>query len=110
MSKYTYEVNKDKTVNILREGSLCVVQTDDPATPGYDTFASKARAEEWAKEAITQYEADEARESALGDALGKRAEEAATLAVALADLGYNDTIAKEVVVEEEKETKAKDKK
>ena len=46
---YTYEVNKDKTVTIFREGSVCVEQTDDPATDGYDAFTSKARAEEWAK-------------------------------------------------------------
>lgn len=87
---YTYEVNKDKTVTIYREGSVCVVQTDDPATPGYDTFESKARAEEWAKEAIAQYLADEEREAALKHALGKHEEEKETLELGLKSVGEND--------------------
>jgi hypothetical protein len=99
---YTYEVNKDKTVTIFREGSVCVVQTDDPATPGYDTFESKARAEEWAKEAIKQYEADEKREAELKHALGKHEEEKETLEVALASLGENNVqIVEPVAVAEE---------
>ena len=89
MSKYTYEVNKDKSVTILREGSVCLVQTDDPATDGFDAFASKTRAEEWAKEAIVQYEADEVREANLKTALApdQSEAEAALLAQGLASIG-----------------------
>lgn len=87
MSKYTYEVSNNKTVTIFREGSVSVVQTDDPATPGYDVFESKARAEEWAKEAIAQYEADELREASLKDALGAREKEEEILAKDLASNG-----------------------
>jgi viroplasmin and RNaseH domain-containing protein len=87
---YTYEVNKDKTVTIFREGSVCVVQTDDPATEGYDAFESKARAEEWAKEAIKQYAADEEREANLKHALGAHDQEKETLKVAVESLGENN--------------------
>lgn len=89
MSKYTYEVNKDKSVTILREGSVCLKQTDDPATEGFDAFASKTRAEEWAKEAIAQYEADEIREASLKNALApdQSEAEAALLAIGLASIG-----------------------
>ena len=87
MSKYTYEVNNNKTVTIFREGSVSVVQTDDPATPGYDVFESTARAEEWAKEAIAQYEADELREASLKDLLGAKEKEAEILAKDLASNG-----------------------
>ncbi len=90
MSKYTYEVNKDKTVTIFREGSVSVVQTDDPATPGYDVFESKTRAEEWAKEAIAQYEADELREASLKNALGAKEKEEESL---IKDLTSNGALA-----------------
>jgi hypothetical protein len=87
---YTYEVNKDKTVTIFREGSVCVVQTDDPATDGYDAFTSKARAEEWAKEAIKQYAADEEREASLKHALGAHEQEKETLELGLKSVGENN--------------------
>lgn len=89
MSKYTYEVDKDNTVTIFREGSVCVIQTDDPATEGYDSFESKARAEEWAVEAIKQYEEDEVREANAKDALGAREQEEETLALGLKSAGEN---------------------
>jgi viroplasmin and RNaseH domain-containing protein len=87
---YTYEVNKDKTVTIFREGSVCVEQTDDPATDGYDAFTSKARAEEWAKEAIKQYAADEEREANLKHALGAYEQEKETLELGLKSVGENN--------------------
>lgn len=97
---YTYEVNKDKTVTIFREGSVCVVQTDDPATEGYDAFESKARAEEWAKEAIKQYTADEKREADLKNALGAYEQEKETLELGLKSVGENNVGIVEAPVEE----------
>jgi len=97
---YTYEVNKDKTVTIFREGSVCVVQTDDPATEGYDAFESKARAEEWAKEAIKQYAADEEREANLKHALGAYEQEQETLEIGLKSVGENNVGFVEAPVED----------
>lgn len=73
---FTYTVNKDKSVTILREGSTFLHQEDDPTTPGWDTFETKAKAEEWAKEAIKRFEAEYAAEN-------KAAEEATAAVEAL---------------------------
>jgi hypothetical protein len=54
----TFEVNKDKSVTIYNDGGVFSHQFDDPEVEGYDAFASKARAEEWAKAAIVRYEAE----------------------------------------------------
>jgi hypothetical protein len=54
----TFEVNKDKSVTIYNDGGVFSHQFDDPDVEGYDAFASKARAEEWAKAAIVRYEAE----------------------------------------------------
>ena len=54
----TFEVNKDKSVTIYNDGTVFSHQFDDPDVEGYDAFASKARAEEWAKKAIAKYEAE----------------------------------------------------
>lgn len=54
----TFEVNKDKTVTIYNDGTIFSHQTDDPDVEGYEVFASKARAEEWATAAIARYEAE----------------------------------------------------
>jgi hypothetical protein len=51
----TYEVNKDKSVTIYNDGTIFSIQIDDPATEGYDSFATKVRAEEWAKAAVVRY-------------------------------------------------------
>lgn len=102
MSEYIYEVSKDKSVTILREGSVCLVQTDDPATEGFDAFASKTRAEEWAKEAIAQYEADELREANLKNALApdQSEAEAALLATGLVSIGdMGQTSAEPIVID-----------
>lgn len=55
---FTYTVNKDKSVTILKDETIFLEQTDDPTTPGWDTFETKAKAEEWAKEAIKRYQAE----------------------------------------------------
>jgi hypothetical protein len=55
---FTYTVNKDKSVTILQDGTIFLEQIDDPTTPGWDTFETKAKAEEWAKEAIKRYQAE----------------------------------------------------
>lgn len=55
---FTYTVNKDKSVTILQDDTIFLEQTDDPTTPGWDTFETKAKAEEWAKEAIKRYQAE----------------------------------------------------
>lgn len=54
----TFEVNKDKTVTIYNDGTIFSLQTDDPDVEGYEVFASKARAEEWATAAIARYAAE----------------------------------------------------
>ena len=58
----TFEVNKDKSVTIYNEGTVFSHQFDDPDVEGYDAFASKDRAEKWAKAAIAKYEAEMAAE------------------------------------------------
>jgi hypothetical protein len=81
----TFEVNKDKSVTIYNEGTVFAHQFDDPDVEGYDAFASKARAEEWAKKAIARYEAEL-------DAAKKASEEAN--AVAEAELKRQEEILK----------------
>lgn len=54
----TFEVNKDKSVTIYNDGTVFSHQFDDPDVEGYDAFASKARATEWATAAIVRYEAE----------------------------------------------------
>lgn len=55
---FTYEVSKNKTVTILNDGYIFSTQTDDPDVEGYNAFATKARAEEWAEAAIVRYQAE----------------------------------------------------
>lgn len=69
----TFEVNKDKSVTIYNDGTIFSHQFDDPDVEGYDAFASKERAEKWAKAAIAKYEAElaaakEAAEKATAEA------------------------------------------
>lgn len=64
----TFEVNKDKTVTIYNDGTIFSHQTDDPDVEGYDVFESKARAEAWAKKAISKYEAEMAEEKKVAEA------------------------------------------
>ena len=63
----TFEVNKDKTVTIYNDGTVFSHQTDDPDVEGYEVFASKARAEEWATAAIARYEAEIAAAKVIAD-------------------------------------------
>lgn len=77
----TFEVNKDKSVTIYNDGGVFSHQFDDPDVEGYDAFASKARAEEWAKAAIVRYEAELLAEKAkYEDAVAAAEAEAALLA------------------------------
>ena len=77
----TFEVNKDKSVTIYNDGGVFSHQFDDPDVEGYDAFASKARAEEWAKKAIARYEAElEASSKAYVEALAKHEAEVALAA------------------------------
>ena len=54
----SFEVNKDKTVTIYNDDTIFSHQADDPDVEGYEVFATKARAEEWATAAIARYEAE----------------------------------------------------
>lgn len=63
----TFEVNKDKTVTIYNDGTIFSHQTDDPDVEGYEVFATKARAEEWATAAIARYEAEIAAAKVIAD-------------------------------------------
>ena len=64
----TFEVNKDKSVTIYNDGTVFSHQFDDPDVEGYDVFASKARATEWATAAIVRYEAEMLAEKTTYDA------------------------------------------
>ncbi len=64
----TFEVNKDKSVTIYNDGTVFSQQFDDPDVEGYDVFASKARATEWATAAIVKYEAEMLAEKTAYDA------------------------------------------
>jgi len=63
----TFEVNKNKTVTIYNYGTVFSHQTDDPDVEGYEVFALKARAEEWATAAIARYEAEIAAAKVIAD-------------------------------------------
>lgn len=54
----TYEINDDNSVTILNDGSVFLVQSDDPRVPGWDPFTSESSAREWAEEAIVRYAAE----------------------------------------------------
>jgi len=60
----TYEVNDDNSVTILNDGSVFLVQSDDPRVEGWDPFESKQSATEWAEEAIERYESEIAANAA----------------------------------------------
>jgi hypothetical protein len=70
----TFEVNKDKSVTIYNDGTVFSQQFDDPDVEGYDVFASKARATEWATAAIVRYEAEALAEKAASEAANAAAE------------------------------------
>ena len=95
----TFEVNKDKSVTIYNDKTVFAHQFDDPDVEGYDVFESKARAEEWAKEAIKQYTLDEEREANLKHALGAYEKEKETLALGLKSVGENNVIVEDTVEE-----------
>lgn len=79
----TFEVNKDKSVTIYNDGGVFSHQFDDPDVAGYDAFASKARAEEWAKVAVARYEAElEASAKEYEDALANHGAQVAEAALA----------------------------
>lgn len=71
---FTYTVNDDNSVTILKEGFVFSVQTDDPDVEGFDAFESKARAEEWAEAAITRYAEELATQAAAFEAANAAAE------------------------------------
>jgi len=86
----SFEVNKDKTVTIYNDETIFSHQTDDPDVEGYEVFATKARAEEWAIAAIARYEAEILAE--------KEAAEAAT-AAAEAEFARSNTSVAELEAE-----------
>jgi hypothetical protein len=76
----TYEINDDNSVTILNDGSVFLVQSDDPRVEGWDAFESEATAREWAEEAIERYESEiVANAAALED--GREEKEAMLAAV-----------------------------
>lgn len=60
----TYEINDDNSVTILNDGSVFLVQSDDPRVDGWDPFSSESSAREWAEEAIERYTAEIAANAA----------------------------------------------
>lgn len=76
----TYEVNEDNSVTILNDGSVFLVQSDDPRVEGFDPFESSDSAREWAEEAIARY-ASEIAETAAKLEEGKAEAEANLAAV-----------------------------
>jgi hypothetical protein len=84
----TFEVNNDKSVTIYNDGGVFSHQFDDPEVEGYDAFASKARATEWAEAAIVRYQAEiEAEAEKYEDALAAHEAEVARQAALAEEQG-----------------------
>lgn len=90
---FTYKVNKDKSVTILNDGVTFITQVDDPTTPGWDTFATAAKAEDWAKAAIVQFEEEIAQQAVVDAEIVAKAEE--YLAKATETVGFDGVVPEE---------------
>jgi hypothetical protein len=71
---FTYEVDKDKTVTILNEGTVFLTQKTDPTVGGGAKFKTTEAASAWAEEAIEVFKAELAEQAKVDEESIKAAE------------------------------------